>query len=729
MAVDRFSEIKSEKHGFAKLREVFAPDGRLAAQFRDYEYRPGQLVMAQYVLNCYKQGGITLVEAGTGTGKSLGYLIPALIWARETGEKVVISTHTITLQEQLLNKDIPLAMRALDWDFTTCLVKGWSNYVCLFKLRQAGAELDLFEQRSAAQLNRILQWVEYTEDGSLADLDFTPFEDVWESVCAESDLCIRGRCPYFPRCFYFQARKKIQDATVLIVNHHLLFADLSIRRSLGFDTDRAVLPRYYHVIFDEAHHLEDVATTYLGVELSSLGLSKVLNRIHRWGRRSGSGGLVGRLLRRMGGGADTKDDILVRVLQWDVPTAVRQVYDGSQRFFQLLRPFCTRGEEGTTYVLNQETGSHTVYSEEVFDAYSQLQQALQALSQSMDGVVEQLEERKEKWDEAEGFWSEARALAGRVTQYKHNLHFVYNADATNYVFWLELGGKNQSLVKFCAAPIVVAGELQEALLQHMMSVVCTSATLTADGKFDYLIESLGLKPGDNRIPVPEPLNAVIIESPFDYERQALLCVPSDMPDPGGSEVSGELTSFLLDLLPLTNGRAFVLFTSYKMLGQVHEQLQRLLPSMGIRVLRQGDAPRGVLLDEFTKDDPTVLLGTDSFWEGVDVPGEALSCVVIAKLPFRVPTEPVTAARVQALESQGRNSFREYMLPQAVLKFKQGFGRLIRTKTDRGVVVVCDPRLLHKAYGKVFLNSLPRCSVVSVPQREALKHIASWLDLQ
>lgn len=712
-----------------EMEGIFGPTGSLAAQFEAYEHRPQQWIMASQVLNCFFNGGITLIEAGTGTGKSLAYLIPALLWARENNEKVIISTHTINLQEQLLTKDIPLARKALGWDFRASLVKGWSNYLCLQKLKHAQQEeeQELLHPEGIGTLTAIVQWASTTVDGTRADMGFLPSEEIWEMVCAESDLCTRSRCPYFQQCFYFKARREMQDATVLVCNHHLVFADMAVRRVMGFDTDKAVLPRYYHIIFDEAHHIEDVATDYLGVQITQIGVTRLLNRIYSV-RRSAAAGLAGRILRSLGGAANGRDEELARYLQWDIPAIIRRISDETQHLFGLLRRFCAGGslaQEDEYLIVGPDSALDTLYSVDVYDSYTRWQEAMASLVAVMDKVVEELEGKDA--DDGEGLLTEAKALRNRVKDMQEALKFLYNADTDNYVFWLELGGKNKSLVKFCAAPIVIAEELQSSLLQHLVSVVCTSATLTVAGQFDYLIDSLGLRSRDNGIAVPEPLNGVVIDSPFDYEKQALVCVPSDLPDPNAPEAAMELVAYLLDVLPITKGRAFVLFTSYSMLEQVYHELIRLLPGLGINLVKQGDAPRGVLLKEFLSNDPAVLLGTDSFWEGVDVPGEALSCVVIARLPFRVPSEPVTSARIAEIERQGRNSFREYMLPQAVIKFKQGFGRLIRSKTDRGVVIICDPRAISKSYGQQFLRSLPKCSVLAAKRSRTLEAIQQWFD--
>lgn len=712
-----------------QLENIFGPNGRLAAQFDAYEDRPQQRIMAAQVLGCFVNGGITLIEAGTGTGKSLAYLIPALLWARENNEKVIISTYTINLQEQLLTKDIPLARKALDWDFSVALVKGWSNYLCLQKLKQVQKEQEqqLLFPEVTHMLSAIIRWAETTTDGSKADLGFLPGDDVWEMVCAESDLCTRSRCPYFQDCFYFRARKKIQDAVVLVCNHHLVFADMAVRRVMGFDTDRAVLPRYYHIIFDEAHHIEDVATDYLGVQVTQLGISRLLNRIYGV-RRSVTTGLAGRILRALGNDLSETEQELAQCLQWDIPAAIRRVSDETQYLFGQLRRFCAADSDGSEdgyLVVNPDSAVNTVYSVDVYDSFARWQEGMESLLAAMDRVVESLD--GSDLDDGEILGNEAKALRNRVRDIKAALKFLYNADAENYVFWLELGGKNRSMVKFCAAPIVIAEELQSSLLQHLVSIVCTSATLTVAGQFNYLIDSLGLRSLNNGLAVPEPLTGVVIDSPFDYEKQALLCIPQDLPDPNAADASIELVAYLLDVLPITKGRAFVLFTSYAVLEQVYRELEHMLPGLGINIVKQGDAPRHILLQEFLSKDPAVLLGTDSFWEGVDVPGEALSCVVITRLPFRVPTEPVTSARIAEFERQGRNPFREYMLPQAVLKFKQGFGRLIRTKTDRGVVIVCDPRITSRWYGQQFLRSLPKCRVVTGERSQTLDAIHRWFN--
>ncbi|MEW5724747.1 MAG: ATP-dependent DNA helicase [Thermodesulfobacteriota bacterium] len=593
--------------------------------------------MAEEVARALAESDTALVEAGTGTGKTMAYLVPAL----QAGYKTVISTGTKNLQEQIFFKDIPFIRRRLGTDFKAAYLKGRENYLCLHLYKAFLREPTFPVPHEAVYLDALQKWAASTKTGDRAELTGFPEEFLtWSDLSAPGDRCLGSKCPEYGDCFLWKARRQAAAADVVVVNHHLFMADLSVRAG-GYGE---VIPDYEAVVFDEAHHLEEVATQHFGLAVSSWRLARLKRDAERAVGRAG----------RM------KPDIL-RAL-----TALGHLAD------RLARDFFPRGEE-----IELWAGDHP--------EMERLRDFGWELAAVLDGLAAGLESTAEGDEEIEG-------LAGRTRDLGHDLRFILNEEADRrFVYWAERRGRGLFLR---ASPIDVAPFLAESLFGRGLPLVFTSATLTAGGSFDYFRQRLGL---------PPEVEGLSVESPFDYQRQSLLYVPRRLPAPGRPEHPPALAAEIRRLLELSRGRAFVLFTSYRNLNYVAE---KLAPTLPWPCLVQGQAPRHALLEEFKRDVDSVLLATHSFWQGVDVPGESLSAVIIDKLPFPRPDRPLVRARADRLKEEGLDPFYGYSVPEAVITLKQGLGRLIRTKTDRGLLAVLDSRLLTRGYGRKFLESLP-----------------------
>lgn len=694
------------------MSDVFSPDGLLSDTLPGFEYRPQQGYMANLVFETLAAGGITLIEAGTGTGKSLAYLIPAVRYALETGERVVISTNTINLQEQLIHKDIPFVRSAFAPDLKATLVKGWHNYLCLHRYQSAlQGTGGLFESDDELQLAAVREWVAAgPEEGSRSELPFTPSPNVWASICAESDTCLRQECPLYEHCFVFKARRQMEDAQLLIVNHHLLFADVAVRGILGWQSE-AVLPAYSKVVLDEAHHIEDVATEHLGSRLSELAVRQLLGRIARRRRRGQIGGYVGQLLAKLPQ-LGAKATSLLETVQSGLLPAVSAAGEQAGVLFLALADWTAAcggkadGESTWPMVRDDE------WEGAVRPAAAELGRGLQLIAEELARLRTLLRELGEFNAEAH----EADALAGRARRTAEVLEWIVAADDPDYVFWLESESRkqDQERIRMCSAPIEVGRHLARWIREALSSVVMCSATLTVNGSFDYVTGRLGLQThtADGVQNGLEGFNfcSAKIDSPFDYAKQTSIYIPSDMVEPSHPAFVAQLVDSLGELLVACGGRAFVLFTSYAQLRYAADALRDHLESHGLPLWVHGELPRRQLLNGYLNNPGSILFGTDSFWEGVDVQGDALSLVVIAKLPFEVPTHPVARARTERLKQRGLNPFDNYSVPRAALRLKQGFGRLIRSSSDRGAVVIYDRRLISRRYGQVLLASLPPAPV-------------------
>ena len=695
---------------------LLSPSGPVARALGNFEDRPSQRDMTAYVSDLYNDGGVGLLEAGTGVGKSFAYLVPALVWARENGERTVVSTNTINLQEQLVGKDLPILARALgtgDHSPTFALLKGWRNYVCLSRLDQAREQGDsLFEDERRVELDGLAAWAARTADGSLADLTDEPSADVWDAVAAESDLCTRLKCPHFDRCFLFQARRRAAEADVVVVNHHLLASDLAVRMASDNWQEAAVLPPYRRLVLDEAHHLEDVAAMHLGAQVSMLGVQRLLSRLEKNGR-----GLLPTLRSVLFG----RDDLLSAASRElaqqglvDALAAARRAADDV--FARLARRL--DGEPGPAPVLRlrDEFLTDAVWDEGLGVALDNLLLAFSRLSEGGAMIADRLtlddpsERRAQLVGELRGVVRRLDAAAAGLTA---TLRPPTAGPAA--VRWLERRGRKTPNVSLAAVPLDLAPILKQNLFDRIETVVLTSATLAAGGDFGYLEERLGLDLSPARTKVRE-----IHASPFDYASQCLFGIPTDLPEPRDDE-SGHgaaVARVLVELAHASDGGMFVLFTSHAALRRAADAVR---DSIGGRwpLFVQGEGQRDHLLRRFREAGSGILLGTDSFWEGVDVPGRALRVLILAKLPFKVPTEPLTAARLERLEARGLNGFAHYLVPNAALKLKQGFGRLIRSRGDVGAVVLLDRRVVTKRYGAMILEGLP----------PATRLVGQWADVR
>jgi ATP-dependent DNA helicase DinG len=683
------------------------PDGAIARHHLRYEDRASQREMAAAIAKVYNDGGIGLLEAGTGVGKSLGYLVPALRWAAANGERTIVSTNTINLQEQLVGKDLPFLARALDdQPVRFALLKGWRNYLCRVRLEQAtGGAAQLFDDGMASELAALRAWAERTSDGSLADLPTPPRSEVWDEVSAEPDVCTRTKCTHFEDCFLFKARREAAQADVIVVNHHLLLADLAVRRVAQNWEDAAVLPAYSRLVVDEGHHLEDAAAAHLGTTVTRRALARLVNRLDRRGGK----GLLPLLAARLAAGKDLLSTASLDLVEQRLAPSVHAMREKSALLFDLLDVFIQEAGQPVVRLTNA-FASHEIWKAGLAVALEDTLGEIDLLHEGLRLVRERIE-GSAKLDEALApLLNEMRSVTRRLQGAGDGLRRALAPPPDDdSVRWIEVRGRERS-VAVSAVPLDLAPILRDDLFRRLDTAIVTSATLTASSgqlvedsrRFDFLSARLGLTDPDLR-----PTTAVF-DSPFRYETQSLLAIPSDVPapntDPDGHRRA--VTRIVLDVAEASDGGLFVLFTSHREVRQLANELRARGIERRWPLLVHGDESRDALLARFRESGQAILLGTASFWEGVDVPGDALRGLVIAKLPFRVPTEPVTAAQCEAIEARGGDPFVEYMLPHASLRLKQGFGRLIRSSTDRGVVVVADPRIVTKRYGRGLLEALP-----------------------
>lgn len=699
------------------IDEVLAllrPGGVLSFAIPGYEAREQQLQMAEDVAKAYNDKEIALIEAGTGTGKSVAYLLPAILNALKNQERTVISTHTINLQEQLLFKDIPFLLKALDLDLKVVLVKGMNNYLCLRKLHDYSAERNTLSQDEVNELDKVIGWSEKTKDGSRSDLPFMPSLNLWQEVSCESDACSHIECPDYKECHFFKARKEAEEANLLIVNHHLLAVDLSSKQE---SPAGGLLPAYKRVIIDEAHHLEDVATEYFAKRVTKWDLQRIFSRLISDKKLDSRPGRLNQLKQKINEQFPQQDQTIIPILsriEIDLAGEKQLISHHIQEAFQALTFFFNhisieKEEEGSErkWRLRKEHLKHPLWKSEVLSKMQALIDALKRYVHALESLEMDIKHlNNERLNEkTKNLRLEIGAFSNRLSKAAQTIsRFIEEEHTKETVRWMEIRPMRSFLnMHLVFAELDISKMLEENLFKPLDTVILSSATLATRKTFQFIKKRLGLSEGSKTIVEK------IYESPFDFEKQALLVVPKDIEDPSNPKFSKSAAEHVFNAILACKGQAFVLFTSFSMLKSMHAHLEERLAKNQFPTLVQGQDQRKTLLEKFKTTKRAVLFGTDSFWEGVDVVGDALRCVIIVKLPFRVPSEPIIQARSEAIDEDGGDSFLEYTVPTAIVKFKQGFGRLIRNKQDRGCIVCLDKRLLSKGYGKFFLESLPKCS--------------------
>ena len=669
------------------IHSILGPDGRISKRIKNYEHRREQLEMAAAVEAAFREKHHLVVEAGTGVGKSFGYLVPAILFATEAEGKmerpennddtdgpslrrIVISTHTISLQEQLIAKDIPLLNAVIPREFSSVLVKGRSNYLSKRRLELAvQRSISLFSREEEhEQLESIVDWNQGDSDGSLSMLPFKPSMTIWDEVASDSGNCMGRKCKYHNQCFYFAARRRIKNSQILIVNHALFFSDLALRAQ-----GAGLLPEYDAVVFDESHTIESVAADHMGLQVSNSQIDYTLRKL--FNPRTDKGILTALGLKQL----------------------LRDSYNCMESLDHLT-------EDLLSWLASKPNGNGRVY--EPLGIETALPKRLAELSEQLERFGKDLKNANDRM--------ELMAASQRLASLASSLNQWLNQSETDSVYWIEkvqtksMLSKGQVRLTMRSSPIDISSHLKRELFGKVKTVIMTSATLSTGKQtgFGFFQKRVGA----------DKAKSLQVGSPFDYERLAKLEIVADLPDPSVEKQAYEskILPTLRHYISLNDGHAFILFTSYDMLRKVCDSLTPWMESKGLKIYSQASGvPRNQLLEEFKANPKGVLFGAESFWQGVDVPGDALKLVIISKLPFSVPDHPLLEAKLEDIRKKGGNPFRDYQLPEAVIKFKQGFGRLVRTATDKGVVLVTDPRLLSKSYGKLFIESLPKCPVVSV----------------
>ena len=706
---DSEDKIEHKLVNEAEAGGYISQGGPLSKISDSFEERPVQVELLEKIVKALNENKIAVFEAGTGVGKSFSYLIPSALWALLNHEKIIVSTGTINLQQQLCEKDLPAVEKIIGKKFKYVLMKGRQNYICMRRLNDAASILDLFEGETE-ELKKIAEWAQNSDTGSKSDLTFMPSESVWTKVNSESDACMGKKCPFFGECFVMKIRKEAASANLIIVNHHLLFADIESRLSGAGYEDAAVLPPYRHIIFDEAHGIENAATSFFSESVNRFKLNKLINQMYRHRKNSESGHLCSLAIlssneEKAGDAFDVTNKIKLAMTNVEIASKdllqneyTMRLYDATARNFGPL--LVAIGE------LTRALGSFTGIVREIMEGIDEDDKDAPCYYESKV-ILRHLEsyvillKNFSVWDEKRDdvFWIQKKRLPPDMVQ---------NAGDAEYVILTQ-------------TPLDISHLMNEGVFEPMESVICTSATLKTGRDFSYWMRITGVSlAGEERIIKGE------FPSPFPYNKNMLFAVPNDAPLPDNIQFQQYVEMALPRLIQAAAGRTLVLFTSYESLKSAYRTTVASMPGFPGRVMKQGDDDNAKLLEAFKKENESVLFATDSFWQGVDIPGESLSQVIIVKLPFTVPNDPVFVARAEAIEKRGGSSFMELSVPEAVIKFRQGIGRLIRRSDDKGVVVVLDRRIYEKKYGSIFIASMPDCKTAYEPVSELSRRINSFI---
>ena len=706
---DSEDKIEHKLVNEAEAGGYISQGGPLSKISDSFEERPVQVELLEKIVKALNENKIAVFEAGTGVGKSYSYLIPSALWALLNHEKIIVSTGTINLQQQLCEKDLPAVEKIIGKKIKYVLMKGRQNYICMRRLNDAASILDLFEGETE-ELKKIAEWAQNSDTGSKSDLTFMPSESVWTKVNSESDACMGKKCPFFGECFVMKIRKEAASANLIIVNHHLLFADIESRLSGAGYEDAAVLPPYRHIIFDEAHGIENAATSFFSESVNRFKLNKLINQMYRHRKNSESGHLCSLAIlssneEKAGDAFDVTNKIKLAMTNVEIASKdllqneyTMRLYDATARNFGPL--LVAIGE------LTRALGSFTGIVREIMEGIDEDDKDAPCYYESKV-ILRHLEsyvillKNFSVWDEKRDdvFWIQKKRLPPDMVQ---------NAGDAEYVILTQ-------------TPLDISHLMNEGVFEPMESVICTSATLKTGRDFSYWMRRTGVSlAGEERIIKGE------FPSPFPYNKNMLFAVPNDAPLPDNIQFQQYVEMALPRLIQAAAGRTLVLFTSYESLKSAYRTTVASMPGFPGRVMKQGDDDNAKLLEAFKKENESVLFATDSFWQGLDIPGESLSQVIIVKLPFTVPNDPVFVARAEAIEKRGGSSFMELSVPEAVIKFRQGIGRLIRRSDDKGVVVVLDRRIYEKKYGSIFIASMPDCKKVYEPVSELSRRINSFI---
>lgn len=712
------SRIPTEKSTKLSFDLIFEKNGLLSERFPDFEIRPAQEQMALEVMNAFEEGYHLMVEAGTGTGKSLAYLIPAIFWAKQHEEKIVIVTHTINLQEQLYQRDIPLLKKTLPFDFKATILKGRNNYLCLrkFELQLNQFPYEEPNKEQSVNLSQMLTWVAQTETGDVEEINLSlSGRDLWQQVKSDADSCLNRSCPWFRQCFYHKAKQKAQNADLIITNHSLLLTDLK--------AEHRILPAYQRLVIDEAHHFSEVASKHLGFEVNQYVVNRLLQRLYK----DAKNGFLVLLMNDLIHSQNPDYFPIANFIQNQIISLLPRIENDFQLYFSMIGDFVNKEASA------QESGRKTLRVTDkikerenwitIQEIANNLYIQLTDLSNLLEDVLRRLkhvEAEENMVIDLNGYLKEIKEMMFAFSEWNH----LQNKEM---VFWVETESRGKRLSSYLyAAPIEVGSYLKEFLFDRKESVIFTSATLSVNDSFNFSSKEFGFEADD------KDLKKIKLDSPFHYKKQALVCIPSDFPNI--QEVSEHiyiehLAKYIADVAISLSGKVLVLFTSHSMLQRTHTLLKEILAPFQIKVLGHGidSNSRSKLTTMFTENPNTILLGTSSFWEGVDVPGEALSALVIVRLPFTPPNHPINEAKTEKLKENHKNPFMELSVPQAIIRFKQGFGRLIRTKKDKGVVIIFDRRVVESRYGKSFIKSLPPVDIKYQPFTKIIAFIEDWMQ--